>query len=37
MGWHAQYNVEDIVKSAWAAWQANPEHHIDVETWKQAD
>ncbi|WP_368101031.1 GDP-mannose 4,6-dehydratase, partial [Bifidobacterium catenulatum] len=37
MGWHAQYSVEDIVKSAWAAWQANPEHHIDVETWKQAD
>ncbi|WP_419004269.1 UDP-glucose 4-epimerase GalE [Bifidobacterium pullorum] len=37
MGWHAKYNVEDIVKSAWDAWQANPEHHIDVETWKQAD
>lgn len=37
MGWHAKYNVEDIVKSAWEAWQANPEHHIDVETWKQAD
>ena len=37
MGWHAQYNVEDIVKSAWDAWQANPEHHIDVETWKQTD
>ena len=36
MGWHAKYNVEDIVKSAWEAWQANPEHHIDVETWKQA-
>jgi UDP-glucose 4-epimerase len=37
MGWHAQYNVEQIVESAWAAWQANPQHHIDVETWKQAD
>ena len=37
MGWHAQYNVEDIVKSAWDAWQANPERHIDVETWKQTD
>ena len=37
MGWHAKYNVEDIVKSTWDAWQANPEHHIDVETWKQAD
>lgn len=37
MGWHAKYNVEDIVKSAWEAWQANPEHHIDVETWKQTD
>ena len=37
MDWHAKYNVEDIVKSAWAAWQANPEHHIDVDTWKQED
>ena len=37
MGWHAKYNVEDIVKSAWDAWQANPEHHIDVDTWKQTD
>lgn len=37
MGWHAQYNVEQIVESAWAAWQTNPQHHIDVETWKQAD
>ena len=37
MGWHAKYDVEDIVKSAWDAWQANPEHHIDVDTWKQAD
>ena len=37
MGWHAKYDVEDIVKSAWDAWQANPEHHIDVETWKQTD
>ena len=35
MGWHAKYDVEDIVKSAWDAWQANPEHHIDVATWKQ--
>ena len=24
-----------VVKSAWDAWQANPEHHIDVATWKQ--
>lgn len=37
MGWHAQYNVEEIVESAWAAWQANPEHHIDVKSWKQGD
>lgn len=37
LNWHAKYNVEDIVKSAWAAWQANPEHHIDVDTWKQTD
>ena len=37
MGWRAKYDVEDIVKSAWDAWQANPEHHIDVDTWKQAD
>ena len=37
MGWHAQYNVKDIVESAWAAWQANPKHHIDVESWKQSD
>jgi UDP-glucose 4-epimerase len=37
MGWHAQYNVEEIVESAWAAWQANPEHHIDVASWKQTD
>ena len=37
MGWHAKYDVEDIVESAWNAWQANPDHHIDVETWKQAD
>lgn len=36
MGWHAKYDVEDIVESAWEAWQANPEHHIDVENWKQA-
>ena len=35
MGWHAQYNVKDIVESAWAAWQANPAHHIDVENWTQ--
>ncbi len=37
MGWHAKYNVQDIVESAWKAWQANPEHHIDVDTWKQQD
>lgn len=37
MGWHARYNVHDIVESAWAAWQANPEHHIDVDSWKQED
>ncbi|MCI1983413.1 MAG: UDP-glucose 4-epimerase GalE [Bifidobacteriaceae bacterium] len=36
MGWHAKYNVEEIVESAWKAWQANPEHHIDVASWKQA-
>ena len=35
LGWHAKYDVEDIVKSAWDAWQANPEHHIDIATWKQ--
>lgn len=37
MDWHAQYGVKEIVESAWAAWQANPEHHIDVENWKQVD
>ena len=37
MDWHAKYNVHDIVESAWAAWQANPDHHIDVATWKQVD
>lgn len=37
LNWHAKYNVEDIVKSAWEAWQANPDHHIDVDTWKQTD
>lgn len=35
MKWHAQYDVEEIVASAWRAWQANPEHHIDVASWKQ--
>jgi UDP-glucose 4-epimerase len=35
MGWHAQYDVKDIIESVWAAWQANPAHHIDVATWKQ--
>ena len=37
MGWHAKYNVHDIVESAWEAWQANPAHHIDVATWNQTD
>jgi len=37
MDWHAKYGVKEIVESAWAAWQANPEHHIDVESWKQID
>ncbi|BDR55048.1 UDP-glucose 4-epimerase GalE [Bombiscardovia apis] len=37
MGWHAQYDVADIVESAWQAWQANPNHHIDTESWKQSD
>lgn len=37
MGWHAQYDVHDIVESAWAAWQANPNHHIDVTQWEQTD
>ncbi|BDR52580.1 UDP-glucose 4-epimerase GalE [Bombiscardovia nodaiensis] len=37
MGWHAQYDVEDIVESAWKAWQANPDHHIDTEGWQQTD
>lgn len=35
MGWHAQYDVHDIVESAWKAWQANPNHHIDLDSWKQ--
>lgn len=35
MGWYAQYDVHDIVESAWQAWQANPDHHIDIDTWKQ--
>ncbi|WP_314688737.1 UDP-glucose 4-epimerase GalE [uncultured Bifidobacterium sp.] len=37
MGWHARYGVKDIVESAWAAWQANPSHHIDVEHWTQTN
>ena len=37
MDWHAKYDMHDIVESAWAAWQANPDHHIDVATWKQVD
>lgn len=37
MGWHARYTVQDIVESAWQAWQANPDHHIDTATWKQTD
>ena len=37
MDWHAKYDVHDIVESAWAAWQANPDHHIDVVSWKQVD
>ena len=37
MGWHAKYNVHDIVESAWEAWQANPDHHIDAATWNQTD
>ncbi len=36
-GTSVRQNVEEVVKSAWDAWQANPEHHIDVETWKQTD
>ncbi len=24
MGWHAKYDVEDIVKSAWDAWRPTP-------------
>ncbi|MCH4209602.1 UDP-glucose 4-epimerase GalE [Bifidobacterium sp.] len=35
MGWHAKCDVHDIVQSAWDAWQANPDHHIDVEHWSQ--
>ena len=37
MDWHAKYDVEEIVESAWKAWQANPNHHIDVDNWKQVD
>ena len=37
MGWHAKYDVEDIVESAWNGWLANPYHYFDVETWKQTD
>ena len=37
MGWHAKYGVRDIVESAWAAWQANSQHHIDVASWRQRD
>lgn len=37
MNWHAQYNVHYIVESAWQAWQANPDHHIDTASWKQAN
>ena len=33
---HARYS-HDAISLAWEAWQANPEHHIDVETWKQTD
>lgn len=37
MGWHAKYSVHEIVESAWQAWQANPNHHIDTTNWKQAN
>ena len=29
LGWHAKLGVEDILRSAWSAWQAGP-RHIDV-------
>ncbi|MDU0967577.1 MAG: UDP-glucose 4-epimerase GalE [Actinomycetaceae bacterium] len=29
LGWKARYNVDDILESAWSAWQAGP-RHIDV-------
>lgn len=35
MGWKARYGLSEIIESAWNAWQANPERHIDVENWKQ--
>lgn len=37
MNWHAKFDVHQIVESAWKAWQANPAHHIDVDSWKQED
>lgn len=37
MGWHAKYGVQDIVESAWKAWQANPQHHFETKGWKQID
>jgi UDP-glucose 4-epimerase len=37
MGWHARYDVHDIVESAWKAWQANPAHHFETQGWKQVD
>lgn len=34
MGWSARYDVSDIVNSAWQAWQANPQHRVDMGLWQ---
>lgn len=34
MGWKSEKNLEDIISSAWQAWQAGPKR-IDVENWKE--
>ena len=34
MGWQSEKSLEDIISSAWQAWQAGPKR-IDVENWKE--
>lgn len=34
MGWQSEKSLEDIISSAWQAWQAGPKR-IEVENWKE--